>query len=470
MSDGTPFLYAAIVVPPLVLISLTFPARGLGNLRVAVLLAALASFFAAAALFALGWSRDVSGQPLDRVVVAGPWGDALLQLNRLNLPLFPLVAAVWLAGLAVAPARSFTRSAVRRSAASYSVLVAAFSTESPQLLVLLVITGCVLFVLEHRSVPRVARVAALYLSASGVALVAGAILLGLGIGENFAIWLVVGGVFVRGGLIPVHSWVPDSLEFGHLVPGLLFHTPQLGAYVVAVVVLPADQAGTLAAVCVLALATALYGAVLAVAECDTRRAFGYLFMSQSAIVLAGIASGDAGGVAGGLAVWCASGLSLAGLGLAVSALELRRGRLSLADRHGGYEQVPLLGLSFLVLGLASVGFPGTLGFLGMELLVGGTVARFPAIGLVGVAVTALSSVTIMKMYFSLFCGRSLRVLPLVLRPRELAVFACLAALVVAGGLVPRYLVESRLQAAKTLLSPTDGGGAAPSRPLETLVH
>ena len=41
--------------------------------------------------------------------------------------------------------------------------------------------------------------------------------------------------------------------------------------------------------------------------------------------------------------------------------------------HGLYEHTPGLAALFLVTGLASIGFPGTVGFVGAELLVDGIV-------------------------------------------------------------------------------------------------
>jgi NADH-quinone oxidoreductase subunit M len=55
--------------------------------------------------------------------------------------------------------------------------------------------------------------------------------------------------------------------------------------------------------------------------------------------------------------------------LTLRALEAHFGRLSLAEFHGLYEQVPALAVCFVMTGLASVGFRGTLGFVSAELLV-----------------------------------------------------------------------------------------------------
>src|SRR5262249_25458098 len=86
-------------------------------------------------------------------------------------------------------------------------------------------------------------------------------------------------------------------------------------------------------------------------------------------------------------------------------LEARRGRLDLNTYHGGYERMPLPAISFLAMGLACTGFPGTLGFVGQELLVNGAVDAFPTMGFAVVIASALTGLAVVRMYFSLFCGR-----------------------------------------------------------------
>ena len=50
--------------------------------------------------------------------------------------------------------------------------------------------------------------------------------------------------------------------------------------------------------------------------------------------------------------------------MTIAALEARLGSLSIRTYSGGYQRTPLLATSFLFLGLAAVGFPGTLDFVG----------------------------------------------------------------------------------------------------------
>ena len=129
-------------------------------------------------------------------------------------------------------------------------------------------------------------------------------------------------------------------------------------------------------------------------------------MSQSALVMAGLDCTSVSALAGGLLVWLSAGLAFAGLARTVLVLEARRGRLDLTTYHGGYERMPVLAVTFLVMGLACTGFPGTLGFVGQELLVDGAVDAFPVMGFAVVLASALTGLAVVRMYFSLFCGRS----------------------------------------------------------------
>src|SRR6185312_10874314 len=148
-------------------------------------------------------------------------------------------------------------------------------------------------------------------------------------------------------------------------------------------------------------------------------------------------------------------LAFAGFARIVLVLEARRGRLDLTQYHGGYDRTPLLAVSFLLLGLACAGFPGTLGFVAEELLTHGAVDVFPFMGYAIVVASALTGVAVLRMYFSLFCGRpDPRVhstLRFELKRREAVAFAALVAVLIALGLAPRRLVDSQIRAGDQLL-------------------
>src|SRR5712692_7031806 len=177
-------------------------------------------------------------------------------------------------------------------------------------------------------------------------------------------------------------------------------------------------------------------------------------MSQSALVMAGLDCTSPSALAGGLLVWLSAGLAFAGLARCVLVLEARRGRLDLTTYHGGYHRTPVLAISFLSMGLACTGFPGTLGFVGQELLVAGAVDAFPVMGFAVVVASALTGLAVLRMYFSLFCGRSdalARSGRFGLTPREAWTFVALVVALVAFGVAPRPLVDSRFAAGDEIL-------------------
>jgi NADH-quinone oxidoreductase subunit M len=263
--------------------------------------------------------------------------------------------------------------------------------------------------------------------------------------------LLVVAALIRKGIFPFHAWVPEVFERGPIGPAVLLTTPQIGSYVTVVLIVPRATPETLRVVAILALVTAVYGAALALIQRDARRGLGYLFVSQSALVMAGLDCTSTLALTGSLILWVSSALAFAGIARCVLVLEVRRGRLDLSQFHGGYAQMPTLAISFLVLGLACTGFPGTLGFIGEELLVDGATEAFPVLGFCVVAAGALTGLAVLRMYFSLFCGRSdvgpqLRALR-----QERIVFGALAVLLIAAGLVPGPLVGSRISAAEQVL-------------------
>jgi NADH-quinone oxidoreductase subunit M len=438
-----------LAAPPLAVIALARLGLPLERVRAVAVVCAGLALAAAAAIFAV---PALAGLRIAWPAAHPLLGDSVLRVNALSTPLIPLPAALWLMTVAVTPRARLDRGGLQRTALATLTATLAFLTESPALLVVLWSLSNLLFIraLAGPTHRRARRVAGLYVWASAALLAAG-VLTGAWISEPLGLWLIVAAVLIRKGIFPFHAWIPEAFDSGRLGPVLVFCAPQLGAYVAVVLVVPHAGDDMLRAVAILSLITALYGAALAVIQRDARRACGYLFVSQSALVLAGLDCTTAEALAGSLVLWISSALAFTGVARTVLALEARRGRLDLTRYHGGYEQMPLLATSFLVLGLACTGFPGTLGFVGQEMLVEGAVDRFPALGLLVVVASAFTGLAVLRMYFSLFCGARAETTRLPLRRREGVVFATVAAVLVVSGLAARPIAISRLRASEMIL-------------------
>jgi NADH-quinone oxidoreductase subunit M len=89
------------------------------------------------------------------------------------------------------------------------------------------------------------------------------------------------------------------------------------------------------------------------------------------------------------------------------------------------------------------------------LLVHGAVDAFPVMGFAVVVTAALTGLAVVRMYFSLFCGRTDALAHSTLRfeltRREAWTFIALVLALVIGGLVPRLLVDSRFTASEDIL-------------------
>jgi NADH-quinone oxidoreductase subunit M len=385
-------------------------------------------------------------------------GAPLFRVDRLSGLLVPFAALLWVLAVGVAPRGALDRRGIRRTALGTLTTLAIFLTESPPCLVVLWAASVLVLLrgLAAGAYRRALRIAGLYLGVSTLLLAAGVLLLAApgpsGPRATAGSLCVLLAVMIRKGIFPLHGWLPETFEHSRLGPPVLFSAPQVGAYVAIVLLVPRAPTGMLRATGLLALGTAVYAAIAAVTQRDARRAFGYLFVSQSALVMAGLECISVEGLTGGLCLWLSSGLAFAALARCLAVLEARRGRLSLDQLHGGYERMPLLAASFLLTGLAAIGFPGTLGFVGAELLVDGTVAQYPRTGFLVVVATAIAGIALLRAYLALFCGRTDRGAHLRLRTVELVIFVTFSGLLLAGGLAPRLVVSSRARAAQEILA------------------
>ena len=452
-----PWLMTLLAIPAVVALIGSFGIDAERLRRIALAASCLLFVLCVAVLWAVpafgqaGWT-----DPWDPMLLI--LGTPVFRIDQLSSLLLPFTALLWILAVGVTPRRSLDRDGIRRTALATAATLGIFLTESPALIAVLWASSILILLrgLAAGGYLRALRIAAVYLGLSTLLLVVGLLAAGLPMGESLVSWpasvCVLLAVMIRKGIFPVHGWLPETFEHGRIGPAVLFSAPQVGAYVAITLFVPRASAGLLTIAALLALGTAVYGAVAAMTQRDARRAFGYLFISQSALVLAGLECVSVEGLTGGLALWLSSGIAFATLARCLAVLEARRGRLSLDRFNGGYERMPLLASSFLLTALAAVGFPGTLGFIGHELLVTGTVAQYPRTGFLVVVATALGGIALIRIYFALFCGRLDPGAHLGLRTREVVLFASFSGLLLAAGLAPRLIVDSREMAATNILA------------------
>lgn len=413
-------------------------------------LAFLAALFASQDFYSLHIFRAQDGWHLMSRLI----GRELFAIDELNAPLIPLIAMLFfLTNLATGRTKA-ARFSFASMLLTEAMTLGLFSSVDPWVILVLLALGTlpVYFELEARGQsPRLyglAMVTSTLLLAVGWALVHGR-------PSTASLLLYVPlllGISIRCGLFPFQTWVINLYDKASFGTALLVTTPLAGAYVALRLIVPVAPETALRVLGLISLFTAIYSAALALVQTEARRFMSRMVISHSAMVLVGLEVATPLGLTGALCVWLSAGLSLGGFGLTLRALEARRGRLPLVHFQGLYEHTPALAICFLLTGLACVGFPGTVGFVGTEMLIDGAVEAYPHVGPWIVIASALNGIAIMRAYFLLFTGTQYSSsISLRIGGRERIAVLTLAVLVLGGGLVPQPGVATAFHAAQSLL-------------------
>lgn len=408
-------------------------------------------------------------------------GGFLVHVDGVTAVLLPFVAIVELAIVMMAPKRFLDGPATSRILLGAATTLALFSTAHPLVLIMAWVVTALPTWWSTRATPggqTAARVYAIMMTLAVACMAVGTVMMivdppwepGVGALGTAGGWFVALAVLVRKGIVPFHSWYPALYRGAPMSTALAATVPQIASYTaVRLFFGHADHGDGVGAELVvlsqLALLTATYGAALALVQRDLRGLVGTLAMSQSALVLAGLAGKLPMELNGAFCTWISSGLALTGLGLVGWALESRAGPLSLETPQGRFADAPLLAAFFLLFGLASIGLPGTLSFVADDLLVSGSLDEQLHAGLLVIAATVLSAISVMRGWLMVFGGPSNLDGPRHhVLPRERIALTALLATIVLLGLWPAPLVRELERAGSELLGvplePRDQGAAA----------
>lgn len=429
---------------------------------------------------AAGLDLTLRGVP----VAHDAWDPVLLLFSRplfvvddLNAPMLPLISLVCLLTVLSTLRTKIHRLSFGTILVTQSIQMATLSCNEPWPLIGLLSLAIIPPYLELRSRQCSERVFAIHMMLFVLLLILGQLFVDKGS-------IVVGGVLLtvavllRTGIVPLHCWMPDLFEKGTFGTALLFVVPLTGAYALIRLVLPIVPDWVLQTIAVISLFTAVYAGGMAIVQRNARRFFCYLFLSHSSLVMVGLELATPVGLTGGLCVWLSVVISLTGFGLTLRCVESRAGRISLDGYLGYYEHMPTLAAFFLLTGLASIGFPGTIGFIGTELLVEGTMGVYPLIGTAVAIATALNGIAILNAYFRVFAGSSRPTsISIRVRTEEKIAVLILSTLILVGGLYPQPGLSSRYHAVGILLelrglNAASKGGERPheARSLPTSAH
>jgi NADH-quinone oxidoreductase subunit M len=284
---------------------------------------------------------------------------------------------------------------------------------------------------------------------------------------------------------PLHGWMPDGYKAMPIEVLMVFSgvLSKVGAYGFLRIVLPlypqaAAHFQTL--MLLIALASIVYGSVVAFTQTDARLIAGYSSVAQLGFITLGIFSLNPQGAQGALLQMVNHGLVVAALLFIVGLLAQRAGGSEDIREMGGIAfRAPVLATIFLVVALATLAMPGSSNFVGEFLILLGVFKTSLAIAVIAFSGVVLASVYALRLFIRAMHNRvGSKVDSRELSFRDGVVLVPLLAVIVFMALYPQLAlhrsegsVKTAVAAAHSALEPSSaklaGGLESGAAPLST---
>jgi NADH-quinone oxidoreductase subunit M len=213
----------------------------------------------------------------------------------------------------------------------------------------------------------------------------------------------------------------------------------------------------------IALASILYGSVLAYTNTDTRLIVGYSSVAQLGFITLGIFSLNPQGAQGALIQMVNHGLVVAPILFIIALLAQRAGGSEdLRDMGGIAFRAPVLASLFLIVALATLAMPGSANFVGEFLILLGAFKAKLVIAIIAFTGVVLASVYALRMFIRAMHNRvGPRVASRELSVLDGAVLVPLVAVILFLAVYPQFALHRSERSVKTAVAPARALASAP---------
>jgi NADH-quinone oxidoreductase subunit M len=285
--------------------------------------------------------------------------------------------------------------------------------------------------------------------------------------QRWIFWFFAAAFLVKMPAFLLHGWMPDAYRAAPLPALAVFSAvlSKVGAYGFLRIVLPLFPDATIEfqeVVLVIALASILYGSVMAFSQTNVRLIAGYSSIAQLGFITAGIFALRPDGADGALLQMVNHGLVVAPVFLIIAVLAERAGSEDLREMGGIALRAPLLAALFLIVTLATLAMPGSANFIGEFYILNGLFQAKIVYALVAGAGAVLAAYYALRLYQRTMHNRK----PESIESRDLgwrdaAVLVPLVGCIVALAFYPQLVLKRTDESATRAVASASPSGVSP---------
>jgi NADH-quinone oxidoreductase subunit M len=204
---------------------------------------------------------------------------------------------------------------------------------------------------------------------------------------------------------PLHAWMPDAYRAAPtpvlaVLSGVLSKVGAYGFLRIALPLFPDASAHYQELLLLVALASILYGSVMAFTQTSATLVVGYSSVAQLGFITLGIFALRDEGTQGAILQMVNHGLVVAPLFFIIALLSARSGGSDDLRKMGGIAfRAPVLAALFLIVTLATLAMPGSANFIGEFLILTGVLKSkivFAVLAGIGVALAAVYAIRLFQ--------------------------------------------------------------------------
>lgn len=228
---------------------------------------------------------------------------------------------------------------------------------------------------------------------------------------NLAMGLFICGLFIKGGLMPFHGWLPDAYSAAPspvsvLLAGIVTKTVGIYALIRIVTLVFVFNDPIKLLLLFVGAVSIVFGALAALGQSDMKRMFAYSSISQVGYIVIGLGCGTPLSVFGAIFHLLNHSIFKSLLFVNSAAVESQTGLRNMDRMSGLAEKMPVTGLTSLLASLSAAGIPPLSGFWSKLIIIMALwISGYHFYAVVAVAASAITLAYFLSMQRRVFFGK-----------------------------------------------------------------